>query len=87
LQEVEGEFDLSLRASWGGSFRVYLLELLLDLALGLVVEGQASFEDDGSYVHLDGLAEEVRLEKVSKNAIELRMEARNTSLSFSRVAA
>jgi hypothetical protein len=41
--------------------------VLLGWVLGLV-EDQASFEDDGSYVQLDGTAEEARLENFSKDA-------------------
>ena len=41
--------------------------MLLGWVLGLV-EDQASFEDDGSYVQLDGTAEEPRLENFSKDA-------------------
>ena len=69
LQLEHGEFDLSLCTSRSGSFRVFLEELLLDLAEGFFVKGQASFENYGGDMRLDAFAEQLRLNVVSSDAL------------------
>jgi hypothetical protein len=86
MDHKESEFDLSLRTSWSGPFWIFFLKLLLDLPVGLVVKGQASFEDHSIHVHLDGSAEDVRLAGVSNDVRWLGIGTRDTSVSLSRPA-
>jgi hypothetical protein len=56
LDQENCEFNLPLRASWGGSRWIFLLQMTLHLFDGFGVEDEASFDNRARYVHLDGSA-------------------------------